>query len=88
VARPDGAVLASLGRLREARRGEAMHMHMIHNEQTKLRATYLNNLGVGLAIGGGALPFIPRFLMMNISLAATVLVIWLIGIGLHLIRDS
>jgi hypothetical protein len=59
-------------------------MHMIHNEQTKLRATFANNLGIGLAIGGSALPFIQNVPQMNILLAVRLLVPWLVGIGLHL----
>jgi hypothetical protein len=33
-------------------------MHLIHNEQIKLRAAWLNNTSVGLALGGVYLPIL------------------------------
>lgn len=33
-------------------------MHLIHNEKAKLRAAFLNNMSVGLILGGCALPYL------------------------------
>ena len=33
-------------------------MHLIHNEQVKLRATWFNNAAVGVAVAGTFLPFL------------------------------
>jgi hypothetical protein len=65
-------------------------MNLIHNEQTKLRATFLNNTAVGLMIAAFALPYIAFFsttdllfrTAMIVSIAS-LLVVWAAAVAVH-----
>ena len=66
-------------------------MSLIHNERTKLTATWINSVASGVTITGGAAPIVAAVLGMSgvaqvglVALAASS-VIWLfVGISLHL----
>jgi hypothetical protein len=59
-------------------------MHLIHNEQIKLRATFATNVGIGLMVAGAAVPFIQAVGPGMTPIAFFGLVPWFVGIGSHL----
>jgi hypothetical protein len=64
--------------------------HLIYNEQIKLRATWLNNAAVGLALGGVFLPFVgfattpPHVMTLKERLSFIgIVVVWVVAVLLH-----
>jgi hypothetical protein len=55
-------------------------MNLIHNEQTKLRATFLNNTAVGLMIGGFVLPYIAFFSTTDLVSFKTAMIVSIISL--------
>ena len=55
--------------------------HLVHNEQVKLAATAINNLSVGLFLGGCLLPLLAD--TMPVSRWVLSIVAWLVSTGLH-----
>lgn len=63
-------------------------LDLVHNERTKLTATWLNNLGVGALVAGFIAPSLTLLtldgtrLVVSLGIAA----VWiLVGLGLHLL---
>ena len=55
-------------------------MNLIHNEQTKLRATFLNNTAVGLMIGGFVLPYIAFFSTTDLVSFKTAMIVSIVSL--------
>jgi hypothetical protein len=67
---------------------EQKRLDLVHNERTKLTATWLNNLGVGALVAGFIAPSITLLTLdgTRLIISITMAVTWiLIGLGLHLL---